>query len=247
VKSGTDLLQRLDPTYPPITDKDRANYPEGYPLLDTPVWDDPSGISQQLVHALRIQARSLRFPAGAPPLTPDLAPQILTNRRPTVDSLQRTHTNAIMDVLSPLCMPNPTYLGPTSPSRLPAALAAILATDIAPYVRSIAASDLRLEQSRLKLSNLISEGGTGGKKSRTTRAARAALEGGRKESTRRERWFRKELNYKGVLETAGAGWMEVSAEEMQAMQKAGNAEEKERLSPESGLNGDQMMEDAKSE
>lgn len=75
-----------------------------------------------------------------------------------------------------------------------------LAVDVAPYVRAIVAFDLRLEEQRSQLA-----GGSQGKRSRTTRAARAALEGGSKESTRRERWFPKELDFDSVLQT-GNNW-----------------------------------------
>ena len=63
-----------------------------------------------------------------------------------------------------------------------------------------------LEQDRLRLSSLLSQGGRDGKRARTTRAARAALEGGKKESTRRERWFGHEVNYKDVMSTEGSDW-----------------------------------------
>lgn len=80
----------------------------------------------------------------------------------------------------------------------------IVTTDLAPYVRSIAAYDLHLEAKRLRASNLLSAGGKG-KRVRTTRAARSALEGGRRETTRRERWFA-DLDLTACLKTAGESW-----------------------------------------
>ena len=82
----------------------------------------------------------------------------------------------------------------------------IITTDLAPYVRIIAAYDLQLEAQRLRLSGLLSVGGRPTKRIRTTRAARSALEGGRRQNTRRERWFKKDLNLALVLETGGQGW-----------------------------------------
>ena len=73
-----------------------------------------------------------------------------------------------------------------------------LALDIAPYVRSIAAFDLQLGKHRDEL-----EGGSQGKSSRRTRAARAAFEGGSKASTRRERWFAPSMDLASVLATGG--------------------------------------------
>ena len=81
--------------------------------------------------------------------------------------------------------------------------------DVAPYVRSIVAYDARLQKQRLKLSNLISEGGRGPKRMRTTRAAMSALEGGSRSATRKEKWFSADLNTALVLRTGGEGWSEL--------------------------------------
>lgn len=70
-------------------------------------------------------------------------------------------------------------------------------TDIAPYVRSIATFDQRLEFQREELSS------SQGKQSRSTRAARAAAEGGDKATTRRDKWFGEKLDLKAVIHTAG--------------------------------------------
>ena len=84
----------------------------------------------------------------------------------------------------------------------------VLATDLAPYVRSIVSYDLRLEDQRCQLSSLLSQPGKNGKKARTTRASRAALEGGSKAHTRRERWFPNHTNFDAVLETGGREWQD---------------------------------------
>ena len=78
--------------------------------------------------------------------------------------------------------------------------------DAAPYVRSIVSYDLQLEAQRLRLGNLLSQGGRSGKRQRTTRASRAALEGGSKAHTRRDRWFSKDTNFSLVLQTGGKEW-----------------------------------------
>lgn len=84
--------------------------------------------------------------------------------------------------------------------------------DVAPYVRGIVSYDSRLQKQRLKLSNLISEGGRGPKRMRTTRAAISALEGGTRSTTRKERWFKADLNTTLVMHTAGEGWNEATLE-----------------------------------
>jgi hypothetical protein len=83
----------------------------------------------------------------------------------------------------------------------------IIAEDLAPYVRSIVANELVLENQRIRLGNLLSEGGSrGSKRQRTTRAARTALEGGSRDTKRRERWFEADPNRTLVMNTAGKSW-----------------------------------------
>jgi hypothetical protein len=139
-----------------------------------------------------------------------LTTAIQTHRSPdhTSNHLTRQNFSNALDILAE---------APTSSLAAPTAMTAssfdrefsILALDIAPYVRSIAAHDLQIEQQRLKISNLLSAGG-GTKKMRMTRASRSAIEGGRRETTRRERWFGKELNLGLVLGTGGKGWGKIS-------------------------------------
>ncbi len=86
----------------------------------------------------------------------------------------------------------------------------LIVEDMAPYVRSIVAYDARLQEDRLKLSNLMSEGGRKGKRMRTTRAAMSALEGGARKTTRRDRYFPATLNQVFVLKTGMPSWIEAS-------------------------------------
>lgn len=94
-------------------------------------------------------------------------------------------------------------LAPSFENRMTA-----ISEDLAPYIRAIVAFDLRLEQYRLELSGLLSQGG-GTKRIRRTRASRAALEGGDKATTRRERWFAIDTNPSRVLATGGNEWQDV--------------------------------------
>ena len=88
----------------------------------------------------------------------------------------------------------------------------IIASDLAPYVRSIVAYDARLQQDRVRMSNLLSEGGRRGKRMRTTRAAMSALEGGARRTTRRDKYFGSDLNPYLVLKTGMQSWLDVSME-----------------------------------
>lgn len=86
---------------------------------------------------------------------------------------------------------------------------AVIYEDLAPYVRGIVAFDLRLERYRLELSGLLSQGGSGTKRVRKTRASRAALEGGDKANTRKERWFPTDIQPNRILATGGEEWQKV--------------------------------------
>ena len=81
--------------------------------------------------------------------------------------------------------------------------------DLAPYVRSIVAFDLRLENYRRELSGLLSGDAKGTKRMRTTRASRAALEGGSKAETRKERWFSSAVNVQRILATGNREWQDL--------------------------------------
>jgi hypothetical protein len=96
-----------------------------------------------------------------------------------------------------------SYLDPSVFDRT----TALIVLDVAPWVRGIVEFDNTLMQERLKLSNLLSEGGTR-KRMRTTRSAYSAMEGGERRTTRRERYFGDTLNAVFVRHTAGEGWRE---------------------------------------
>jgi hypothetical protein len=76
-----------------------------------------------------------------------------------------------------------------------------------------------------------------GKKVRKTRAARAALEGGSKANTRRERWFSEMTDFEKVLKTAGEGWLLLVQDDAQAL--VHSQELAEASSPETGAHSEQ--------
>ena len=108
----------------------------------------------------------------------------------------------LLNAFDPMTIEKPTF--PPAFGRLAPSLdgpTSTIATEIAPYVRSIVAFDQRLEQLREAMT-----GDLQGKKVRKTRAARAALEGGSKANTRREKWFSERTDFTKVMQTAGDGW-----------------------------------------
>lgn len=121
-------------------------------------------------------------------------------------------------VFEPIARSNQPVLGiPKGPqiSTFDGSLS-IITEDLAPYVRSIVSYDLRLEEHRRLLSSVLSEPGKSGKRQRTTRASRAALEGGSKAHTRRERWFPNNTNFDSVLHSGGEHWQDVALKQAMA-------------------------------
>jgi hypothetical protein len=119
---------------------------------------------------------------------------------------------AYVDAFEPI-MRAPDFL-PQATGRLAPSFengVSVIAADIAPYVRSIMAYDLRLERYRDELSGPLSQGSTK-RKARTTRASRAALEGGSKSQTRRERWFPTDANPKRIMATGSKVWEDALAQ-----------------------------------
>lgn len=113
--------------------------------------------------------------------------------------------DAISAAFEPLMAAKPVF--PPSGGRMAPSLdtsPVTVITEIAPYVRSIVQYDQRLAEQRDALA-----GGLQNMKTRRTRAARAAMEGGSKASTREEKWFPKATNYGLLLQTGGAWpqWM----------------------------------------
>jgi DNA polymerase III delta prime subunit len=78
----------------------------------------------------------------------------------------------------------------------------IITTDLAPYVRGIVAHELSLDDVRIKVSGLLSQGGSS-KRLRTTKASRVASEGGERSTKRPDHWFTRDLNRRAVMKTAG--------------------------------------------
>lgn len=208
------LALPLDVSAPEMSEKDRANYTEGTTLLQADALSDYSGISDSIAAALRVFGRRTFFSIAQPPSFHPLDEQYLTNALPKIIQAQNGPKPVTPETFSsafrPISKPSrgsqagkgpflSTFESPTS----------TIATDIAPYVRSIVSYDLRLEEQRKQL-ELASQTGRDGKRARRTRASRAALEGGTKANTRRERWFPTTTDFGAILRTGGKGWQEVA-------------------------------------
>ncbi|KAJ9613202.1 hypothetical protein H2200_003143 [Cladophialophora chaetospira] len=135
---------------------------------------------------------------------------------------------------------------PAAPGRKAPSLdnpsAISIITEVAPYIRSIVSHDKRLEQLRTELHSGSQTGSS--KRQRRTRASRAAMEGGNKGTTRRDKWFPEELDWDAVLGT-GNGWPMVGDEETNASEIASGVvsnEETPTATPSSSLATDVGVE-----
>lgn len=185
-------------------------------MLNADSLQDPTNISTSIALALKACSRFLLLSeeTGPPivPLDEDTMNRYIIQRAQASNSqpklTRQSITSAFISLVEP---PKVLFLQSRVPqiSTFDSPLSVIV-QDAAPYVRSIVSYDLRLEEQRLRLSNLLSQGGRNGKRQRTTRASRAALEGGSKAHTRRERWFPADTNFALIMETGGKGWQDIT-------------------------------------
>jgi DNA polymerase III delta prime subunit len=214
VYSGNICETALDTTQKPMPDKGRSHYIEGLQLLQTDEVADYARLRASIAASSALAAyRSAGFISEDKPSTS--AHQDITESTPQV-------TRRTLSCFDPISLPSEsalsyhpgltlsTFDGPLNPIVL----------DLAPYVRSIVSYDLSLAEQRERLNEVVS-GGRNAKNARTTRAARSALEGSQRSSTRKERWFGKGLNYEAVLATGGEGWPRAVVSVDDASSKAG--------------------------
>ena len=205
----------IDTTETEMTEKTRSNYVESFHLVQANSVVDQTGLSKSLPLALHICSSRVLQSDDRIASRSALAQSISDSRASAehfASSLRRTR-----ELLSAAFKPVSEIPKASFPPRGPQITSfdgpiKSIVEDTAPYVRSIVSYDIRLEARRLQLSSLLSQGGRNGKKSRTTRASRAALEGGHKTHTRRERWFPQHTNFSLVLQTGGHGWHDMAVQ-----------------------------------
>ncbi|RMY89345.1 hypothetical protein D0862_10236 [Hortaea werneckii] len=218
-RPGLSETAPLDTSLPEMSEKARHQYIEGMPLLQTDEAVNYSALCMELSveiastmarasQALSPEERQVEcFSPDLETLSPALrghcppqSPDCLTRRNfGCFDPISASEDSNLFNGLT-----QSIFDGPLEP----------IVTDTAPYVRSIVQYDLTLEEQRQRLSSVFADGEGGGraKRARTTRAARSALEGSQRATTRRERWFTKALDLQAVLETAGKDWPKASME-----------------------------------
>lgn len=209
---AADTQELVDCTLPQMTDKARDDYILGLQLLDAPVAStfDPLATSLPIIMK-SLARRNLRAttPGEASDLNAVDETCVVSKIRqhgtmPPDDAfLSREDFSIAFDILAASEKPASAAASSLEPSVFDGSMRSI-ALDVAPYVRSIVTFEKGLQKQRQKLSTLMSLGGT--KRMRNTRASHAALEGGSRSTTRRDKWFNSSLNDVLVLRTAGEGW-----------------------------------------
>lgn len=196
------LSDVLDTTQPPISDLDRSSFVAAFPMLQADILKD----YEQLDTAMAVfMHENIIHLYQSDDLLKDSSPDSYSSH----NKVNRATFSRAFDPISdgiPADVASTHALGLTLSSF--DRTFAIVVEDLAPYVRSIAAFDIALEQQRLRLSG--NDGGAA-KRKRTTRASRTAVEGGLRSNTRRARWFTKDLNYDVVLATANPNWPQPDA------------------------------------
>lgn len=206
----------LDTAQPKLTEKARSNFVEGFGLLQADPVIDQTGVTEAIAFTIRASARRLMYPRDKgliePSLSDDTSIHMITENMQAPRSERPNARFNYAAVFEPIARSNKPTLGiPKGPqiSAFDGSLS-VISEDLAPYVRSIVSYDLRLEEQRRVLSSLPSQPGKDGKRQRTTRASRAALEGGSKAHTRRERWFPNATDFGSVLQSGGDGWQDIA-------------------------------------
>ncbi|KAK4198057.1 hypothetical protein QBC40DRAFT_284441 [Triangularia verruculosa] len=213
--------ESMDATQPELSEKAQNDFVQGLSYLDSPcathynslVTSVPSTIKCLAKASLRTRMEVLQSHSADElcPLTEPQAVQCLqasfTSPTPGTMEITRIDFAFAFDgiAVSDSSSAPASYLDPSVFDRT----LKLIVLDVAPYVRGIVAYEQSLQKQRLKMSNLVSEGGKatqGTKRMRTTRAALSAMEGGSRSSKRGERWFKAELNPYLVARTGGKGW-----------------------------------------
>lgn len=208
----------MDLSLPELTTKARDDYILAYSVLEASPVTVFSSCSRDIALWMKSRLRNHLYLNRGLGTTPELDQYnekdllgLIRHEKTTIDtSLTRRDLSSAFD---PISEPEQTSL--FTPGNLEASCfdrsKSLIVEDLAPYVRSIVSYDARLQQERVRLSSLMSENGRRSKKMRTTRAAMSALEGGARNTTRKDRYFGPGLNPELVLRTGKQSWLDALA------------------------------------
>lgn len=198
---------KIDAMVPSLQEPSRGGYIEGIPLLYADPVPEYSEVGESIALSLHASAKTqlkavFEFVNSTSGAVQEI-PRLVQERSALGTSASRDYCSpfiALTQEARPvLGIPRgPSISNFDGPKNT-------ICEDLAPYVRSIVSYDVRLGEQRRQLSSLLSMTGVEGR-TRTTRASRAALEGGDKANTRREKWFPQNLDFDIVLQTGGDDW-----------------------------------------
>ncbi|KAL4883488.1 hypothetical protein BJY04DRAFT_206408 [Aspergillus karnatakaensis] len=197
----------IDTSIPPMPEKQKLNYVEGYQLLHAdPITDYTSstleiGCTFQTLLGQAYQRIETNSETMLATMTLKTSHRSNIIHPPGIDLSGALVPAMKLDCTAPLSTGHAQFCSERGLRSI--------AEDYTPYIRGIVAFDLRLEQYRSELSRLLSGSERGTKRVRTTRASRAALEGGNKAETRKERWFSPAVNVARVLATGKREWQDL--------------------------------------
>ncbi|KAL4748545.1 hypothetical protein BDW72DRAFT_205515 [Aspergillus terricola var. indicus] len=201
------LMDAIDTSIPPISEKQKLNFVDGYKLLHADKLPDYTTLISDIGSTFQaLLGRVFRRTCEA-----DSKDMLASNMLEAVSKPKAAKPyKELLEVLIPVMKPDCGYQPPIGGAELAFEYGRqSIAEDLTPYVRSIVAFDLRLENYRRELSGLLSGNAKGTKRMRTTRASRAALEGGSKAETRKERWFSPAVNVQRILATGNREWQDL--------------------------------------
>jgi hypothetical protein len=203
----------LDTSAPPISESHRTNYTDAHLLLQADLLPEYPSLSESISTTFG-SLISRVFRPKAEDIESSGAGRIFNGWAQSAarQSVSPSTAKDFRKVFEPIIRANYSTslaVGRAAPS-FENGLAPIT-EDIAPYVRAIMVFDGRLKVYRDNLFAAWSQGqgGSGDKRMRKTRASRAALEGGNKASTRKERWFPDDTNYYGIQGTGRPEWQQI--------------------------------------
>ncbi|KAL4742433.1 hypothetical protein BDV11DRAFT_202733 [Aspergillus similis] len=200
-------MDAIDTSIPPISEKQKLNFVDGYKLLHADKLPDYATLTLDIGSTFQaLLGRLFRRTCEA-----DSKDMLASNMLEAVSKPEEaTPYKELLEVLIPVMKPDCGYPPPNGGAELAFEYGQqSIVEDITPYIRSIVAFDLRLENYRRELSGLLSGNAKGTKRMRTTRASRAALEGGSKAETRKERWFSPTVNVQRILATGNREWQDL--------------------------------------
>lgn len=176
----------LDPSQPPLMPSQRAEYTEGHTLLQSNIRIDYGQVNARLQTTQHTWLSSyMRAQCVSTLIQPSMAEKMHmggTNSLPLSYNYDLVrNVKLLLSAVYPF--KDPLFAQMNNE---------LAATEIVPYVRSIAYYEDLLETQRMEFSGK-------GKKARMTRAARSAIEGGQRSKTRRDRWFGNVVDLKPVL------------------------------------------------